>query len=199
MQPIQLKLEMNFDCPRECVPGERCRWHQLLPTDEFVGSHTLKVETKFTNQSALEAAAKECGAQYLGKGKHRLFDGEYSGIAIKLKDWKYPIIITENGSIMYDNYNSMWGKTEELEKFRRSYIQNLAKIIAISNNWTYNEFDGGIRVFAPDGAYIDVLTDGTIKAEGFVGNACHQYTNIIAQQMGPSIELEKQIDIVQME
>lgn len=190
---------LPFSCPRECDQKETCRWSEILGTDEFVGSHTLKVNTKFKNADAINQAAQRMGATFLGHGKHKLFAGTVEGIGVKLPSWRYPIVIDKEGQIHYDNYEGAWGDEKILDQFRANYIDCLAREIAIRNNWSYVNTENGIRIFAPDGAYIDVLKDGTVKAEGFVGNACHLYTGVIANELGDGVEVERPINVSQME
>ncbi len=82
-------------------------------------SHTSEVKNiniNKTHENALKRAAEKVGGQFLGWGEHKLYSSKETGFGIKLKNWRYPIVI--NGTtIKMDNYNGSWGKQSELDGF----------------------------------------------------------------------------------
>lgn len=85
-------------------------------------SHTTTIEARVDDLPAIQAACQRCGAEYLGHGYFKLYDGkEATGFGVKLKGWLYPVIFTDAGRALYDNYNGAWGDAAELSKFRQSY------------------------------------------------------------------------------
>lgn len=88
-------------------------------------SHTIKAEFKITakNLKYFEKAVIEVGGKYLGTGQHQLFQGNVTGDAFLLPGWKYPIIVTKDGEIKYDNYGGAWGKQEKLDQLIQTTVQ----------------------------------------------------------------------------
>ena len=47
---------------------------------------------------------------------------------MKLKDWKFPVLVnTTTGDMHFDNYNGSWGKIEELNKLVQEYSLQTAE------------------------------------------------------------------------
>jgi hypothetical protein len=50
------------------------------------------------------------------------YDGrQVTGTAIRLPGWQYPVVISEDGELTYDDYGGAWGKPQHLEAFRMQY------------------------------------------------------------------------------
>lgn len=98
-------------------------------------SHTLKVKAKFTDPKAVEAAAKEMGAEIV-RGKLKLHQPDSAvenGFGVKLPGWRLPVIInTQTGEASYDNYKGRWGAESELHKFTQLYATHKATLFAKS-------------------------------------------------------------------
>jgi hypothetical protein len=61
----------------------------------------------------------------------KMYEGEVTGLAVKLKGWLYPFVIdTTTGTIKADNYNGTWGADAELDAFKQAYAVEKAKIEA---------------------------------------------------------------------
>ena len=85
-------------------------------------SHVAKVDVKFTNNEAIQAACKRMGAVYCGKGFVKFYDNtEVGGIVVSLPGWEYNIVIQPNGAIQYDNYEGQWGDSAVLDQFKQLY------------------------------------------------------------------------------
>lgn len=94
-------------------------------------SHIVTITTSFRNMEILKKAAAKCGAEIeiAEKGQtlsRSLYGGKATGIAaIKLKGWKYPVIVQEDGTCLGDNYGGAWGKQEELDALSVQYSKEL--------------------------------------------------------------------------
>jgi len=113
-------------------------------------SHTIQCKVKCDNGDALHSACKILGIAKPVRGRHRLFDGNVvNGLAFRLKDWLYDVVVDSSGTLHYDNYNERWGKTEELDTFLQRYALEAAKAAATSNGYEYDEYtqpDGSIEL-----------------------------------------------------
>lgn len=92
-------------------------------------SHTVTVQaTKITDRMALRAAVARLGTAAFAEGnRHTLFSGTYTGLGIRLRGWNYPVVVQENGSIVYDNFEGHWGHQTELDKLLQAYLVEKAK------------------------------------------------------------------------
>ena len=59
----------------------------------------------------------------------KLYSDTVTGdISVKLKDWKFPVLVnTTTGDMHFDNYNGSWGKIEELNKLVQEYSLQTAE------------------------------------------------------------------------
>jgi len=100
-------------------------------------SHTTTIDLQFKHEAAILAAARELNLPVPVRGTASLYqakDKNLSGLIVRLPGWKYPVIIdtaTGTGTAKYDNFNGVWGKQEELNKFKQLYgvhaAQNLLR------------------------------------------------------------------------
>ena len=114
-------------------------------------SHIAKVDIQFKDISCIITAAKRLNYKCENVINCRFYDGtNVSGTAIYLPNWKYPIIIKEDGETVYDNYNGSWGKKEYLNGFKQIYGVEVAKKQARIKGYSCREIslpDGGIKLF----------------------------------------------------
>jgi hypothetical protein len=87
-------------------------------------SHIVTVQTEMKNRESIQAACKRLGLDTPVIGKnHRLFSGATKdGLAVQLPDWRYPVVITDDGKAHYDNYNGSWGEQDQLDRFMQAYL-----------------------------------------------------------------------------
>lgn len=95
-------------------------------------SHVVSMQTRFTDTAALKATAAKRGVavEVADPGKtitRELYEGKTPGVAaLRLKDWKYPVMVQEDGTCKYDNYGGAWGKQAELDGFAQAYGEEVA-------------------------------------------------------------------------
>jgi hypothetical protein len=67
-------------------------------------SHIVQIKTEVRDPEAVKAAAKRLGLDEPIFGTVRLFDGEATGLLVRLPDWLYHAVIdTGTGRVQYDN------------------------------------------------------------------------------------------------
>ncbi|MDP6557883.1 MAG: hypothetical protein QGF59_02495 [Pirellulaceae bacterium] len=72
-------------------------------------SHIVEIVTEVRDPAAIRAACQRLTLPPPVHGTTRLFFGEATGWAVRLRDWKYPVVCdTESGKVHYDNYNGAW-------------------------------------------------------------------------------------------
>lgn len=105
-------------------------------------SHTLNIRIEMHDLEALELACQRLELKMVN-GIHQLYSSKEEGIGILLPNWRYPIVIKNDGTISYDNYNGNWGDIAELNKLKAYYGIEKAKIEARKKGFTvfenYNE------------------------------------------------------------
>ena len=80
-------------------------------------SHTLTLKDIHLDKAAVKIAALNMGVKVRDHESFRFSDGRYvEGTAVYLKKWVKPVIITEDGSVSYDNYGGRWGDIKQLSE-----------------------------------------------------------------------------------
>ncbi len=101
-------------------------------------SHTMNIKIELHDREALFAACERLGLR-IEDGKFKLYSSTEEGLGIFLREWRYPIIVKNDGTIAYDNYNGQWGQEEELNKLRAYYGLEKAKIEARKKGYSVYE------------------------------------------------------------
>jgi hypothetical protein len=69
-----------------------------------------------------KAACFRLGLEEPVHGTARLFEGEATGLLVKLPGWTYPAVVSpETGQVRYDNYQGAWGDPKHLDAFLQAY------------------------------------------------------------------------------
>ncbi len=120
-------------------------------------SHIVTIKTEVRDKAAMQAACQRLQLQQPEEGTFKLFSGEATGIAVRLPEWKYPVVCnTTSGELRYDNYGGSWGNLARLDAFLQAYAVERAKIEARRQGHTCTE---------------QPLADGSIKLTINVGGA----------------------------
>jgi hypothetical protein len=120
-------------------------------------SHIVQIQTEIRDSEAVIAACKRLGLDEPFHGTTRLFDGEATGLLVKLPEWLYPVVVdTASGQVNYDNYNGGWGDSKHLDAFLQMYAICKATIEARKRGHT---------------VYEQPLPDGSVKLTITVGGA----------------------------
>jgi hypothetical protein len=112
-------------------------------------SHIVTIKTEVRDSEAVHAACKRLGFDEPLHGTVRLFDGEATGLLVRLPGWLYHAVIqTDTGQVQYDNYEGQWGEPRHLDDFLQAYALEKATIEARKQGY---------------GVYEQPLADGSIK------------------------------------
>ena len=94
-------------------------------------SHIVTIKTEVRDVEAVRAACHRLGLQEPVQGTARLFEGEATGLLVKLPDWVYPAVVsTDTGQVRYDKYGGEWGDQKHLDAFVQAYAIEKAKLEA---------------------------------------------------------------------
>ncbi|HVX09957.1 MAG TPA: DUF1257 domain-containing protein [Pirellulales bacterium] len=100
-------------------------------------SHTVTIETEVKDASAVEAACRRLGHSAPVIGEHTLYSGRYTGLAVQLPGWHYPIVCDlKTGEINYDNFEGLWGDQQHLDRFLQGYAAEKTRIAARAKGYT---------------------------------------------------------------
>ncbi len=112
-------------------------------------SHIVQILSQVRDPAAVRAACERLKLPAPVEGKHRLFSGHVTGLAVQLPHWNYPVVFdTAKGEARYDNFKGRWGSQKLLDQFMQAYAVEFAKIQARKNGHSITE---------------QALTDGSIK------------------------------------
>jgi hypothetical protein len=94
-------------------------------------SHIVTVATEVRDPDTVAAACRRLGLPEPVEGTAALFEGQASGLLVRLPGWLYPVVCdTATGAVRYDNYNESWGRQEQLDRLLQAYAVERAKIEA---------------------------------------------------------------------
>jgi hypothetical protein len=118
-------------------------------------SHIVTIEAEARDPAAIASACRRLGLPAPVMGTARLFDGEASGLLVRLPGWLYPAVIEAGtGYLRYDNYGGQWGDPAQLGLFLQAYALERATIEARKKGHTVTE---------------QTLADGSVKLTVTVG------------------------------
>ena len=113
-------------------------------------SHIVTIKTKILDPTALAAACRRLGLGHPVQETVTLFEGEASGLVVRLPGWTYPVVVnTATGETKYDNFNGHWGRQLELDRLMQAYAVEKARIEARRAGHDVQEqqlADGSIKV-----------------------------------------------------
>lgn len=113
-------------------------------------SHIVMIQTKVRDEAAVQAACRRLALPAAERGKFRLFSGEAEGLAVRLRDWRYPVVCqTDSGQLRYDNYKGRWGSPQRLDEFLQAYAVEKARVEARRQGHAVTEqklSDGSVRL-----------------------------------------------------
>src|SRR4051794_760666 len=94
-------------------------------------SHIVTIATQVRDPRAVAAACRRLGLPEPVHGTARLFEGEASGLLVRLPGWLYPVVCdTATGSLRFDNYQGRWGDQQQLDRLVQAYAVERARIEA---------------------------------------------------------------------
>ena len=120
-------------------------------------SHVVQIQTQVKDAAAVRAGCKRLALDEPTEGEVRLFNETVSGLAVRLRDWRYPVVFNlATGESKFDNYQGHWGKQERLDEFLQAYAIEKTKIEARRKGYSVIE---------------QPLVDGSVKLTLLVGGA----------------------------
>ena len=120
-------------------------------------SHVVQIQTQVRSSAAVRAGCKRLGLKEPVEGQVKLFSETVSGLAVQLRDWRYPVVFNvATGESKFDNYEGRWGKQQRLDEFLQAYAIELTKLEARRKGYSVIE---------------QPLVDGSVKLTVSVGGA----------------------------
>lgn len=113
-------------------------------------SHVVTNEAEARDPAAVAAACRRLGLPEPIRGTARLFEGEATGLLVRLPGWLYPAVVEPGtGRVRYDNFQGDWGDPAQLGLFLQAYALERAKIDARGRGHAVAERllpDGSVRL-----------------------------------------------------
>jgi hypothetical protein len=92
-------------------------------------SHLVTIQTQVRDPIALSAACRRIGVAEPVRETVQLFSGQVSGLAIRLPNWQYPVVVDiEAGAVRFDDFGGRWGDRKELDCLIQAYAVEKAKL-----------------------------------------------------------------------
>jgi len=148
-------------------------------------SHIVKIALRFKVKQALDHAIQVASEGAERVDGYKFYDGTVaSGLGIQFKDWQYKAVVDNDGAMIHDNYNGMWGKQSHLDKFCQEYTFEVARSWAMERGYLVQDNGCILTMITPEGGSIVVTADGQVATSGFVGADCQQTTGTLEALMG---------------
>jgi hypothetical protein len=113
-------------------------------------SHIVTIETRVHDPAAVAAACRRLGLAAPVPGTARLYEGEATGLLVRLPGWTYPAVFdTLTGQARYDHFGGRWGDPKHLDRFLQAYAVEKTKLEAHRKGYAVSETalqDGSIRL-----------------------------------------------------
>lgn len=81
-------------------------------------SHLIKAKMKVNsgNLAHFIEAVRCAGGTYHGRGTAQIYSQTRTGELFSLPGWNYKLCVTDDGELVYDNYQGNWGNQSTLDK-----------------------------------------------------------------------------------
>lgn len=90
-------------------------------------SHTATVKTEIKDVDTLRQVAEGLGYKVTtGLKEVRLFQDTERGenlTRVDIPGWSYPLVVKEDGTVAYDNYNGSWGDISKMHALQQGYAE----------------------------------------------------------------------------
>ena len=94
-------------------------------------SHVVEIRTEVRDPQAVASACRRLGLPGPVRGTAKLFEGEATGLLVRLPGWLYPAVFDlAEGRARFDNFGGAWGDPIQLDKFTQAYAVEKARIEA---------------------------------------------------------------------
>lgn len=94
-------------------------------------SHIVEIKTQVRDPSAVAATCRRLSLPEPRHDCFQVFNARATGLGVQLPDWSYPVVFdTANGTVQFDNFNGVWGKQAELDRFLQIYAVEKASMEA---------------------------------------------------------------------
>jgi hypothetical protein len=103
-------------------------------------SHIVTIRTEIRDATALTAACRRLSLAAPVRETVKLFSGEATGHAVRLRDWRYPVVChLDSGQLEFDNYEGRWGDPTQLDNLKQAYAIEKARIESRKQGHTVTE------------------------------------------------------------
>ncbi|UUO07884.1 DUF1257 domain-containing protein [Blastopirellula sp. J2-11] len=113
-------------------------------------SHIVSIQTEVRDPAAIRLACDRLRLPEPVFGQAKLFSRSETGWAVKLPDWRYPVVCdVATAKVAFDNYGGRWGDRSHLDRFLQGYAVEKAKLEAVKKGHSVFEQsleDGSIKL-----------------------------------------------------
>ncbi|MBX3435484.1 MAG: DUF1257 domain-containing protein [Pirellulales bacterium] len=103
-------------------------------------SHVVTIAAQIRDPVAVAAACRRLDLPPPVAGVHRLFAAEVAGLAVSLRDWRYPVVCQlEEGALRFDHFGGRWGDPARLDELRQAYAVEKATLEARRQGFAVTE------------------------------------------------------------
>lgn len=119
-------------------------------------SHTVRMKSKLTEPTIIARAADRW-AKRMGKTCQvemnswaQLYDRAHAqGTVLKINGWRYPVVVKDDGQLLYDDFGGTWGNVRDLHGIQQHYSALIVGDQMREEGWVVEESetaDGEIKL-----------------------------------------------------
>ena len=98
-------------------------------------SHKVTLEIRVLDLDLFKRACEARGIP-ITEGAHKSVRfKEDCMLEAKLPGWTYPVALTADGNVVYDNYNGRWGAQADLDALMQAYTQDVVLQVAAAGGF----------------------------------------------------------------
>ena len=103
-------------------------------------SPVVHIEPPVRDKAAVAAPCRRLKLATPTAGTFALHGGQASGLAVRLTDWRYPLVChLDAGALSYDNCGGKWGDERALDQFLQAYAIEKARLEAYRSGYVVSE------------------------------------------------------------
>ena len=161
-------------------------------------SHKNTIKGQIKNKPFFMDVCRAMGINIRSGNTHKLYsDSNVEGLGIDLPGWNYPVVITEDGSVVFDNYNGSWGDIKRLHDVMDDYNYKTVEDASLAQGHTIHDTTTperrALRIESGSEGAVDVeFIQGEVRvdAQDFSGTSCEEFTKYISEAIGGKEAIE---------
>ena len=161
-------------------------------------SHIVTITTEVRDPDAVAAACRRLGLPEPVHGTAKLFEGEATGLLVRLPGWLYPVVFdTATGQVRFDNYDQALGRAGAARPVppglrrregpdRGPQARPLRRRAGPGRRLDQAHHPGRRCRLKTIEITVDPRGETKVETKGFTGGECREASRFVEQALGPA-------------